>query len=132
MPIILRRRTRQLRRDVLARRDHSGADLHGAKLFDLDLHGKVFRGADLSRGDLTACNLIGANLEGADLTATYLTGAQLNRANLRGANLTGVYALATDFGDADMEGAVLDRVLYDQATTWPAGVLPPRPKSRFV
>jgi uncharacterized protein YjbI with pentapeptide repeats len=127
VPIILRRRTRRLRRAVLARRDHSGADLRGAKLYDLDLHGKVFRDANLSRGDLTACNLIGADLSGADLTATFLTGAQLNGANLRGANLTAVYALATDFGDAEMGGAILDRVVYDQATTWPAGVLPPSP-----
>ena len=125
MNIILRRRTRRLRNDVVSRRDHTGADLEGSKLFDLDLHGKVFRGANLSRADLTACNLIGADLEGADLTATFLTGAQLNGANLRNANLTAVYALATDFEDARMDGAIFDRIVYDQATTWPSGMVPP-------
>ncbi len=125
MPIILRRRTRQLRREVMSHRDHSGADLERAKLYELDLHGKVFRGANLSRADLTACNLIGADLEGADLTATFLTGAQLNGANLRDANLTAVYALATDFGDAQLAGAIFDRIVYDQATTWPSGMVPP-------
>jgi uncharacterized protein YjbI with pentapeptide repeats len=105
--IILRRRTRQLRRDVLSRHDHSDADLRGARLDDLNLAGMVFRNANLWSADLTACNLIGADLSGADLT--------------------GAYALATDFGDADMEGTILDRMVYDQATTWPPGVLPPSP-----
>ncbi len=127
MPIVLRRRTRQLRREVLSVRDHSGADLRGAELYDLDLHGKNFRGADLSRADLTACNLIGADLEGADLTAAFLTGAQFGGANLRATNLTAVYAIATEFEDARMEGAILDRMVYDYSTTWPSTVRPPRP-----
>jgi len=127
VPIIWRRRIRQLRRDVLSRRDHSGENLSRAKLYDLDLHGKVFRGADLSRADFTACNLIGADLEGADLTAAFLTGAQLGGANLRGANLTAAYALATEFDDACMTDAILDRMVHDQATTWPSEVRPPRP-----
>jgi len=125
--IILRRRTRQLRRTVLSTRDHTGEDLSGAKLFDLDLHGMVFRNARLWSADLTGCNLIGADLTGADLSASWLTGAQLNGANLTGANLTGAYALATDFGDAQMDDAILERVVYDQATTWPTDVLPPSP-----
>jgi uncharacterized protein YjbI with pentapeptide repeats len=127
VPIILRRRTRQIRRDVMSRRDHSGENLSHAKLYDLDLHGKVFRGADLSRTELTACNFIGADLEGADLTAAILTGAQFGGANLRGANLTGTYALATEFDDARMDGAILDHMIYDYATTWPSYVRPPGP-----
>ena len=127
MPIIFRRRTRQIRRDVMSRRDHSGANLSGAKLYDLDLHGKVFRGADLSRTELTACNFIGADLEGADLTAAILTGAQFDGANLRCANLTGAYAIATEFDDARMDDAILDRMIYDYSTTWPSDVRPPRP-----
>ena len=127
MAIILRRRTRQLRRDVLSSRDHSDADLRGARLYDLNLAGMMFRNAKLWSADLTACNLIGADLSGADLRAAYLTGAQMNGANLSGADLTGAYALARDFGEADMEGTILDRVVYDQATTWPPGVLPPSP-----
>jgi uncharacterized protein YjbI with pentapeptide repeats len=108
-------------------RDHTAAHLAGTKLFDLDLRGMVFRGANLRGADLTASNLVGCDLEGADLSAAWLTGAQLNGANLRGANLTAAYAIATDFGDAEMDGAVLHRVVYDQATTWPRGVLPPSP-----
>ena len=49
-----------------------------------------------------------------------------NDANLRRADLTGAYALVADFGGATLDGAVLDGV-YDQATTWPPGVRPPRP-----
>jgi uncharacterized protein YjbI with pentapeptide repeats len=127
MAIILRRSTRQLRRQVLSTRDHTGADLAAAKLHDLDLRGKVFRNANLRGADLTACDLRGVDLLGADLRSAFLTGAQCNGANLRGANLTGAYAVATDFGDAAMDGAILDRVIYDQATTWPTGVRPPRP-----
>lgn len=99
--------------------DHTGADLSGARLSDLDLRGKVFRNACLRGADLTACNLIGVDLEGADLSAAWLTGARLNRANLRAANLTRACVIGTDFRDAQIDAAVLDEVVYDQATTWP-------------
>jgi uncharacterized protein YjbI with pentapeptide repeats len=72
-------------------------------------------------------NLIGADLSGANLRASWLTDAQLNGANLRGADLTGAVAMTTDFGEAHMDGAILDRVMYDQATTGPSLARPPRP-----
>ena len=80
-PVIIRRKHRELRRRITAAQDHTGADLAGAKLFDLDLHGKIFRDASLRGADLTASNLKGADLTGADLRTVFLTGAQPPRPN---------------------------------------------------
>jgi uncharacterized protein YjbI with pentapeptide repeats len=47
-------------------------------------------------------------------------------ADLRGANLKSAYAIATNFADTLLDDTDLTGVVYDQATTWPGSVRPPR------
>jgi hypothetical protein len=75
--------TRVRARSPGPRRDRSGADLVGARLWRTDLR------ADCLRGAL----LLGADLRGADLRGADLLGADLRGADLRGADLRGALFL---------------------------------------
>jgi uncharacterized protein YjbI with pentapeptide repeats len=95
-------------------------DLTGAALLNADLAGATINfgnltGADLSIADLTGADLWGADLTGANLSNAVLTGADLSNAVLTGADLTG----------AQLTGTLLDSIVYDQHTKWPAGFTPP-------
>ena len=125
MVIVWRKRDRQLRQELLATSDHAGRDLHGARLVDLDLRRKQFSGADLHRADLTESDLTSADLSGCNLRHAYLTGTQLCGANLTGAILDHAFLYATNLRGARLEDASLVGVLFDHATTWPAGFAPP-------
>ena len=92
----------------------------------MDLRHMVLRGTNLHYADLTEADLRWADLRDANLEGAYLTGAQVQNADLRGANLKSAYAIATNFGEALLDDADLAGVVYDQATTWPTGVRPPR------
>ncbi len=58
---------------------HSGKDLSGHVLFNLDLSGK-----DFSKSDLSSTNLAGANLSRCDFSSTNLTDTKLTGALLKG------------------------------------------------
>jgi hypothetical protein len=124
--IVWRKRDRELRRKLSAGSFFSGADLHRARLVGMDLRRKSLNGANLEYADLTEADLGGADLRDANLHGAYLIGARFGGADLRGANLVEAYALATEFEDAELEGADLTGVVYDQSTTWPQGIRPPR------
>ena len=128
MVIVWRRRDRLLRRRAARDQNLRGVDFSKARLVALDLRGKDLRGANLRGADLTEADLRGADLQDADLTTAFLTGAQLDGANLTGAVLAGSYLLCVNFGDAVLDGADLSGAVWDQATTWPPGFRPPRPK----
>jgi len=124
--LVWRKRDRELRKALTLGDSFVNADLYHARLVGLDLRDKVFRGANLNYADLTEADLRGADLREANLEGAYLTGAQLQDADLRGANLKSAYAIATNLDGAQLENADLRGVVYDQATTWPSGIRPPR------
>lgn len=71
--------------DKLKKSDkHSGSDLNGQILFNLDLSNK-----DFSKSDLSGSNLSGSNLSFCDLTSTDLSGTNLEGSHLRNAKIEG-------------------------------------------
>lgn len=71
--------------DKLKKSDkHSGSNLAGQILFNLDLSNK-----DFSKSDLSGANLSGSNLSFCDFTSTDLSGANLEGSHLRNAKLEG-------------------------------------------
>lgn len=102
----LLRRTSELVRAGLPRRDLRGTDLIGRNL----------RGADLRGADLRGAYLIGADLRGADLESADLIGADLRGADLRAARLASSIFL-TQFQVNAARG--------DLATTLPAALSRP-------
>lgn len=88
-------------------KDHSGADLCGARFRHADLRNSDFRGAYLRATDFSF-----ADLSGTDLRGTYLLGADLSFANLSRADLRGAYLFKANFEgailrDASLQGANL-------------------------
>jgi hypothetical protein len=77
--------------------DLSGADLHAARLGEVNL----------SRADLSAANLIDVDLSAANLVEARLTLADLSRAKLRDAVLFEAELGKTDLSGADLQGADL-------------------------
>ncbi|KYF86043.1 hypothetical protein BE20_32030 [Sorangium cellulosum] len=96
--------------ESLARRDLTGADLHGLGLAGADLREALLEGADLS-----GCDLGGADLTGAVLTRARLEGARLGKATLRGANLGEARAARASFEGVDLRGAVLHKAWLEEA-----------------
>ena len=125
--IIWRQRDRTIRRRLREGREFAGADLHQARLVAMNLRAKSFRDANLEYADLTGADLETADLRDARLKGAYLTGASLIGADLRGAGLRDAYMPATNLDRARLEDTDLSGIVYDQATTWPAGYQPPRP-----
>jgi uncharacterized protein YjbI with pentapeptide repeats len=71
--------------DKLKKSDkHSGSELSGQILFNLDLSYK-----DFSKSDLSGANLTGTNLSFCDLTSTDLTDTNLEGSHLRNTKLDG-------------------------------------------
>ena len=66
--------------------------------------------ADFSNADLSGANLQDANLKGAKFEKANLTGTDLSRSDLRGAS----------FLNANINSTIIDRVIYDSKTNWPA------------
>ena len=126
MYVVWRKRDRALRRLLVGGTTFIDVDFQRARLVGLDLRHKVLRGANFHFADLSEADLRWADLRDANLEGAYLTGARLEGTDLRGANLKTAYALATNLGDALLDGADLTGVIYDQATTWPSGIRPPR------
>ncbi len=95
-----------------ARADLSGADLHGASLYDVDLCGANLSDADLHEADLRVVSMKGAyargvDLHGACLYRADLRGACLSNATLRGANLCWAELAEADLYKADLRYANL-------------------------
>lgn len=82
------------------------ADLSGANLRGVDLHGANLRVANIRGADLCGANLRGANLCWSDMCGANLCGANLRWANLVGANLVGANLINTDLCGANLVGAV--------------------------
>jgi uncharacterized protein YjbI with pentapeptide repeats len=128
VPIIWRKRDRELRARLTAGGDLSGQDFSRARLDVLKLRGADLAGADLHGADLTGTDLRSASLRDANMRGACLTGAQLNGANLSGADLRDAYLLMTDFGDATLADVRFTGAVWDQSTQWPAGFDPPYAK----
>lgn len=97
----------------------SGAPLEGANLCGADLTGAVLReaflvDAQLRKAILRFADLSDADLEAADLSEADLSGAVLRRTNLKEA----------DMREANIEDAIIDGVIHDSGTRWPAGFDP--------
>jgi hypothetical protein len=93
----------------------------------LRLSGVDLRGAALAKVDLQTTELVGALFEGADLSGAALGHAQLaeadlRKADLRDANLANADLRGANLWGASVEGAQMEGALYDEDTTWPAGV----------
>ena len=88
---------------MLAVRDHTGAQLDAAKLFDLDLGGKVFRNAHMRGADLTGAILVGCNFEGADLRY-----ADFSNADCQAANFSAAAFNITKFHGTRLAGALIE------------------------
>ncbi|MEH2044853.1 pentapeptide repeat-containing protein [Nostoc sp.] len=82
------------------RSKHSGLDLDGVVLRDINL-----RGADLRNVYLIGADLTGADLGGICLESCYLVGAIIRDANLRAACLDW-----SAFDNADLQGSNLDHM----------------------
>ena len=105
------------------------ADLSNANLSNVNL-----RGADLSFADLSYATLSDADLGGADLSGAYLGDADLSDADLSEANLSGATLGKADLSGArlygtilvhtDLSGAKLDKIKYNENTTFFALVCP--------
>ena len=109
--------------------DLSNADLSGAYLSDANLRGSFLCDADLSGANLFWADLSDANLRGAYLGYTNLSGANLSGANLRGAtlgkaDLSGARLYGTILVHTDLSGAKLDKIKYNENTTFFALVCP--------
>jgi hypothetical protein len=96
------------------------ADLSGASLSKVELHGAIPRGVRLSVANIrrpilrgvrfSVANLGGADLSEANLSRTNLSGADLSRADLSGADLS-----RADLGGADLSEANLSRADLSKA-----------------
>ena len=86
---------------------YPSADLRGANLSDVVLHGGHLAGANLSGADLTDADLLLANLAGANLMDANLTDARLWGTFFTGADLTGANLTVADLTRARLEGANL-------------------------
>gem|GEM_PF-3069214 len=87
-----------------------GLDLKGQLMAMMDLTGADLTNANLEAADLWKADLAGANLSGANLTESFLTGANLRGANLSGADLRkafifGAFTEGANFADARLDGA---------------------------
>ena len=105
--------------------DLTGADLTRADLTGANLTSAYLEGADLTRADLTGANLSSANLTGADLPGAVLRYANLTGADLPGADITGADLTGADLTGADLSNAILNDIIYDYSTRWPARFTPP-------
>ena len=111
-----------------------GANLRGANLGDADLSGAILSNSNLVDADLSGATLSEANLSGATLGKADLSGATLSEANLSGANLSGATLGKADLSGArlygtilvhtDLSGAKLDKIKYNENTTFFALVCP--------
>lgn len=94
----------------------SGVDLHGAALQQVDFSDTDLHGATLYDVDFRGANLRGANLRGADLRGSILTRAWLTETDLRQADLRGVsFDNVGDMNGADLRGADLRGVTLSDA-----------------
>jgi uncharacterized protein YjbI with pentapeptide repeats len=96
----------------LGNADVSGADLHGASLFETklrraDLSDVNLSDAKLIHADLSIAGLEKANLRHAVLIYADLRDANLSGADLRGADLRGAILSGADFSGADLRGALV-------------------------
>ena len=134
----------------LRRLDLSGLDLQSGKFGELDFQGSDFSGADLRKArfdnsDLkkakldrvngAGIRLVGikahdASFQNADLSRAHLRGASLLRADFSGAKLEKADLKFSDvrganFTGANMQQVKLDRVKFDEQTTFPDGLALP-------
>lgn len=96
--------------DVMPFADCRNVDLRG-----LDLFYANFQGADLT----------GANLSGMDLTGADFTDANLTGANLIGATLDYAYFFGANLTEAKLTRVSMSGIVWDDATIWPVGFVPP-------
>ncbi|MDI1445990.1 DUF2169 domain-containing protein [Polyangium sp. 6x1] len=96
--------------ESLARRDLTGADLHGLRLAEADLREALLEGADLSD-----CDLSSADLSGAVLARAILKGARFEDTKLVGANLGFAEASGVRFAGAHLRDAILYKTRLDGA-----------------
>jgi Pentapeptide repeats (8 copies) len=127
-------RGRNLERVYLYEKDLTGAELSGTNLAEATLTRARLRDARLLDADLTDTELRDADLRGADLSRANLTYTVLDGADLRGAVLAEADLVLADLSGADLRGANLSDAkldaalydaLYDEDTTWPAGLAAP-------
>lgn len=114
---------------TLCRANLSGVDLSGADLSFADLSYANLSFADLSYAILSnvvlysailrSSNLVDANLRSSKLVDANLSGATLGKADLSGARLYGTILVHTD-----LSGAKLDKIKYNENTTFFALVCP--------
>jgi len=84
------------------------ADLQGACLVHMDLHGLWFEALDLQGARFDYSDLRGTGFHDCDLQRAKFIGADLRGSDFMGCNLTGV-----SFRDADLRGANFDQ------SAWP-------------
>ncbi|MHC5830449.1 MAG: pentapeptide repeat-containing protein, partial [Nostoc sp.] len=82
------------------RSKHSGLDLDGVVLRDINLRG----------ADLRSVYLIGADLTGADLGGIFLQSCCLEGATIRDANLFAANVTHSSFDKADLRGSILSQM----------------------
>lgn len=98
----------------------SGANLHRTNLSRAKLQQCRLTEANLSNADLSYANLQGADLTNAILKDSKLIGADLNGTNLSKADLSYADLSGADLGTAVLTGTILQEVIYDEGTKWPA------------
>ena len=83
------------------------------------------RGLDLFYGNFQGADLTGANLSGMDLTGADFTDANLTGANLIGATLDYAYLFGANLTEAKLTRVSMSGIVWDDATIWPVGFVPP-------
>jgi TIR domain/Pentapeptide repeats (8 copies) len=96
--------------------DLSGMNLHGSILACANLNGANLQGATLTETNLIEASFIDANLAGVNLSPSSMIGADLFKANLEGAILEGVRLRGSFLVEANFSGARLVDVELQNAT----------------
>lgn len=100
----------------LSKLDLKGANLLGTYLEACDLSGTNLADANLSGTVLARANLKGAVLKGANLSQSNLGKADLRKADLSDTNLTEGILFEADLSEANLTGAKLDKANVMRAT----------------
>jgi len=111
-----------------------GADLSEAILDEGVFLGCTFDGAILNNMHANNANFRGSSFQGVTAhQRTVLYNCQLTNVDARGADLTGVVFSRSSLRGMDLRGAVglnltpgvMECIVYDENTLWPAGFVPP-------
>jgi uncharacterized protein YjbI with pentapeptide repeats len=111
-----------------------GANLSGASFVISDLGGSNMRRTDLSNAQFLGARISGANLSNAyqlntqydiALSERFALKTLLLPTSLDGAVLTRGQFFNSDLSGSSLAGADVSDIVYDEATTWPPGFIPP-------